>query len=64
MASLTKTGISDGNTLTAVMITDLYDAFVHGKADAVLAASIFHFGIFSIREAKEFLADKGLPIRL
>ena len=44
-------------------LADLHDAFVHGKADAVLAASIFHFGIFSIREAKEFLSDKGLPIR-
>ena len=32
MASLTKTGISDGNTLTAVMITDLYDAFIGSKS--------------------------------
>ena len=32
MASLTKTGISDGSTLTAVMITDLYDAFIGSKS--------------------------------
>jgi cyclase len=35
-----------------------------GKADAVLAASIFHFGQHSIHEAKEYLAAKGLPMRL
>jgi cyclase len=35
-----------------------------GHADAVLAASIFHYGEFSIREAKEFMAAEGLPVRL
>jgi len=35
-----------------------------GHADAVLAASIFHFGTFTIRETKEFLAAKGIPVRL
>jgi len=35
-----------------------------GKADAVLAASIFHFGEFSIREAKEYLASQNIPVRL
>jgi cyclase len=35
-----------------------------GKADAVLAASIFHYGQFSIRQVKEYLAGKGVPIRL
>jgi imidazole glycerol-phosphate synthase subunit HisF len=35
-----------------------------GRADAVLAASIFHFGTFTIRETKEFLAAKGIPVRL
>ncbi len=34
-----------------------------GKADAVLAASIFHFGEFTIREAKEYLAEQGNPVR-
>jgi imidazole glycerol-phosphate synthase subunit HisF len=35
-----------------------------GKADAVLAASIFHFGTYTIRQAKEHLASRGLPARL
>lgn len=42
----------------------LYEAFVKGKASAVLAASIFHFGEYSIQEAKEYLARKGVPVRL
>jgi cyclase len=41
----------------------LYDALVIGKADAVLAASIFHYQIHSIREVKEYLAQRGIPIR-
>ena len=42
----------------------LADAILLGKADAVLAASIFHFGTYSIREAKEFLKSKNIPVRL
>jgi len=38
-------------------------ALIEGKADAVLAASIFHFGTYSIREVKEYLAGVGLPVR-
>jgi len=34
-----------------------------GKADAVLAASIFHFGTFTIAETKEYLAAQGIPVR-
>ena len=34
-----------------------------GKADAVLAASIFHFGTFTIRQAKEYLSSHGIPVR-
>jgi cyclase len=41
----------------------LYEALVIGKADAVLAASIFHYQTYSIREAKEYLAERGIPIR-
>ena len=41
-----------------------YEAFSLGKADAVLAASIFHYGEYSVLEAKRFLKEKGLPIRL
>jgi imidazole glycerol-phosphate synthase subunit HisF len=43
---------------------DLYQALVVGKADAVLAASIFHYGKYSVRETKEYLAQKGIPIRV
>jgi len=42
---------------------DLYQALSLGKADAVLAASIFHYGMYSIGEIKEYLAKKGIPIR-
>ena len=41
----------------------LYQAFSQGKADAVLAASIFHFGTYSIAQAKEYLASRGIPVR-
>ncbi len=42
---------------------DLYQVLVEGKADAVLAASIFHYGTYSIRETKEYLAQRGIPVR-
>ena len=42
----------------------LADALLQGKADAVLAASIFHFGTFSIGQAKEHLASRSIPVRL
>jgi cyclase len=41
----------------------LYEALVAGKADAVLAASIFHYRIYSIRQAKDYLAERGIPVR-
>lgn len=41
-----------------------YDAIDRGGADAVLAASVFHFGKFKIREVKNYLSEKGVPIRL
>jgi cyclase len=42
----------------------LADGIISGKADAVLAASIFHFGDYTVREAKEFLAEQGIPVRM
>lgn len=45
-------------------LEDLYQALVLGKADAVLAASIFHYGTYSIHETKEYLAKRGIPIRI
>ncbi len=41
----------------------LYEAVVLGKASAVLAASIFHFGEISISQAKRYLQEKGIPVR-
>ncbi len=41
----------------------MYEAASRGNADAVLAASIFHYGKYSIREAKVYLREKGLPVR-
>lgn len=41
----------------------LYDALDRGQADAVLAASIFHYGSYSIAQAKEYLGNRGIPVR-
>ncbi len=41
-----------------------YDAFTKGKADAALAASIFHYKQFSIRQVKEYLQERGITVRL
>jgi cyclase len=41
----------------------LVDGVLEGRADAVLAASIFHFGEFTVRQAKEFMAKRGIEIR-
>jgi cyclase len=43
---------------------DLYKALVEGKADAVLAASIFHYGTYSINDIKKYLSQRGIPIRM
>lgn len=40
------------------------EVLLAGKADAVLAASIFHFGELTVRQVKEALASKGIPVRL
>ncbi|HEY78259.1 MAG TPA: imidazole glycerol phosphate synthase subunit HisF [Dehalococcoidia bacterium] len=42
----------------------LYEGVTIGKASAVLAASIFHFGEISIPEAKKYLKEKGIPVRM
>jgi cyclase len=41
----------------------LYLALTEGKADAALAASIFHYGQYSIAETKQYLAERGVPVR-
>lgn len=45
-------------------LAHLAEGLTDGKADAVLAASIFHFGEYTIHEAKEYLAGRHIPIRL
>ena len=41
-----------------------YDALTEGKADAALAASLFHYKELKIRTLKEYLAGRGIPVRL
>lgn len=41
-----------------------YDAFTEGKADAVLAASLFHFNELPIPELKKYLDENSIPVRL
>ena len=40
------------------------EGIIEGEADAVLAASVFHFGQFTIRQVKEYMASQGIPVRL
>ena len=42
----------------------LADGVSEGRADAVLAASIFHFGEYTVRQAKEYMAARGIEVRL
>ncbi len=42
---------------------DFYDAFVEGKADAALAASLFHYKELEIMDLKNYLSEKGVPVR-
>jgi cyclase len=43
---------------------DLADGVIEGRADAVLAASVFHFGDFTVRQAKEHMQSRGIEVRL
>jgi len=43
---------------------DLFQALITGKADAVLAASIFHYGTYSIQQVKDYLAQRDIPVRV
>lgn len=42
---------------------DFYDVLTEGKADAALAASLFHFGVIGMRELKRYLSERGVPVR-
>ncbi|MBI5192860.1 MAG: imidazole glycerol phosphate synthase subunit HisF [Nitrospirae bacterium] len=62
--------VSDAVTIPVIAsggvgtLEHLYDGIVTGKADAVLAASIFHFQEYTIRQVKEYLRSRGIPVRL
>lgn len=66
---LTRT-ISEAVTIPVIAsggvgnLEHIYDGLTAGKADAALAASIFHFREYSVQEAKEYLKTRGVPIRL
>ncbi|MBN1573294.1 MAG: imidazole glycerol phosphate synthase subunit HisF [Deltaproteobacteria bacterium] len=67
--ALTKK-VSDSVTIPIIAsggvgnLEHIYEGFTKTGADAALAASIFHFREYSIREAKEYLRDRGVPVRL
>ena len=42
----------------------LADGVTEGRADAVLAASIFHYGEYTVRQAKEYMRSRGIEVRL
>lgn len=44
-------------------MSDFYDVLTEGKADAALAASLFHFGIINMRDLKNYLAERGVSVR-
>lgn len=45
-------------------LEDFYEVLTAGKADAALAASVFHYGTFTVRQVKEYLRNKGVEVRL
>jgi cyclase len=45
-------------------LVHLAEGIIEGGADAVLAASIFHFGEYTVRQAKEYMASRGIEVRL
>ncbi|RFP24612.1 imidazole glycerol phosphate synthase subunit HisF [Duganella sp. BJB488] len=63
-------GVSDAINIPVIAsggvggLQDLADGIKLGKADAVLAASIFHYGQHTVQEAKRFMAQQGIPMRL
>ncbi len=45
-------------------LEDFYEVLAVGRADAALAASVFHFGTYSVQEVKQYLHSRGVPVRL
>ena len=62
--------VSEGVTVPVIAsggvgdLQHLVDGVVEGKADAVLAASIFHFGEYTVGQAKQYMRDHGITVRL
>jgi cyclase len=62
--------ISEGVTVPVIAsggagtLQHMADGVTLGKADAVLAASIFHYRTFTVRQVKEFMKSQGIPVRL
>jgi len=62
--------VSDATTVPIVAsggvgtLEHFYEGFTAGKADACLAASVFHYGEFTVKEVKEYLRGRGIPVRL
>ena len=62
--------VSDAVTIPVIAsggvghLQHIYEGFTKGRADAALAASIFHFKEYTIRQAKEYLKERGVPVRL
>ena len=48
----------------AGQLSHFYDALTEGKAEAVLAASLFHYKELEIRQVKEYLRERGISVRL
>jgi len=63
-------GIADATGLPVIAsggagtLEHFYEAVAEGHAQAVLAASVFHFGTFTVRQVKEYLKDRGIPVDL
>ena len=62
LTSMDRDGTRDGFDLGT--LEHFAEGIIEGEADAVLAASVFHFGTYSIRQVKEYMASQGIPMRL
>ena len=59
-----QTGLSVIASGGAGTLEHFYQAVTEGKASALLAASVFHFGTFTVKQVKEYLASRGIPVKL
>ena len=61
-----ETARKNGSTLVVTWMPTGYSAhkIIEGEADAVLAASVFHYGELTIRQVKEYMRSQGIPVRL